>query len=105
MTDPVEALFKRTTQGIKPGLEVITNLLEALGNPHHKLAVIHVAGTNGKGSVCAMLESVLRASGFKTGLYTSPHLVDFFERFRINGIQITEEKLEYHIGQMEAIDS
>ncbi|MEN8254465.1 MAG: folylpolyglutamate synthase/dihydrofolate synthase family protein [Verrucomicrobiota bacterium] len=98
---PVEALFARTTQGIKPGLDIITGLLQALDNPHHKLAVVHVAGTNGKGSVCAMLESVLRASGFKTGLYTSPHLIDFSERFRINGEAIPQDRLNGYIGMME----
>ncbi len=101
MTDAVKALFARTTQGIKPGLDVVSALLQTLGNPHHQLAVVHVAGTNGKGSVCAMLESVLRASGFKTGLYTSPHLVDFSERFLVNGRQIPEEKLNDYIGRME----
>ncbi|MBN2684544.1 MAG: bifunctional folylpolyglutamate synthase/dihydrofolate synthase [Pontiellaceae bacterium] len=103
MSPSYERLFKRTTAGIKPGLEVIDALLDALGNPHHKLAVIHVAGTNGKGSVCAMLESVLRATGFKTGLYTSPHLVDFSERFRINGEQIAAEQLDQYINQMEQV--
>ncbi len=103
MSDAVKALFARTTQGIKPGLEIITSLLESMGNPHHKLAVIHVAGTNGKGSVCAMLESILRASGFKTGLYTSPHLIDFSERFRINGDQMSQSKLEGYIQQLEAV--
>ena len=101
MSSPVEKLFQRTTQGIKPGLDIITGLLQALGNPHHKLAVVHVAGTNGKGSVCAMLESVLRASGFKTGLYTSPHLIDFSERFRINGVPIKGGKLEGYIQVLE----
>ena len=101
MTDPVEALFKRTTQGIKPGLDVIDALLQALDNPHRRLAVVHVAGTNGKGSVCAMLESVLRASGFKTGLYTSPHLLDFSERFRIDGVPIPGKKLEGYIQALE----
>jgi dihydrofolate synthase/folylpolyglutamate synthase len=102
MSDVVKALFARTTQGIKPGLDVITALLEAMGNPHQRLGVIHVAGTNGKGSVCAMLESVLRASGFKTGLYTSPHLIDFAERFRINGEQIPADRLDRYIGLVEA---
>jgi len=101
MNSSVQALFERTTQGIKPGLEIITDLLNAQGNPHHRLAVIHVAGTNGKGSVCAMLESVLRASGFKTGLYTSPHLIDFSERFRINGLQIPRDTLEQYIHALE----
>jgi len=105
MTDPIEVLFKRTTQGIKPGLEVIADLLQALGNPHRRLAVVHVAGTNGKGSVCAMLESVLRASGFKTGLYTSPHLVDFSERFRIDGVPIPGGKLKHYIESVEATAS
>ena len=63
MSTAYQHLFKRTTAGIKPGLEVMKALLDALGNPHYRLAVIHVAGTNGKGSVCAMLESVLR--GFR----------------------------------------
>ncbi|MDH3981810.1 MAG: bifunctional folylpolyglutamate synthase/dihydrofolate synthase [Kiritimatiellaceae bacterium] len=98
-----ERLFRRTTAGIKPGLEVISALLETLDNPHQQLAVIHVAGTNGKGSVCAMLESVLRASGFKTGLYTSPHLVNFSERFRVSGEEISEEKLNGYIQTLEKI--
>lgn len=101
MSNSYEQLFKRTTAGIKPGLEVIEALLQALDNPHQKLAVIHVAGTNGKGSVCAMLESVLRASGFKTGLYTSPHLVNFSERFRISGEEISEESLDHYIQSLE----
>ena len=101
MNEAVKALFARTTLGIKPGLDVIKALLDALGNPHQKLAVVHVAGTNGKGSVCAMLESVLRASGFKTGLYTSPHLIDFSERFRVNGEQISEVRLNDYIWLME----
>jgi dihydrofolate synthase/folylpolyglutamate synthase len=102
MSGSYEKLFKRTTAGIKPGLDVITALLDQLGNPHRKLAVVHVAGTNGKGSVCAMLESVLRASGFKTGLYTSPHLLHFSERFRINGEPIAEDRLDGCIEEMEA---
>ena len=101
MSDAVRALFERTTQGIKPGLEIITDLLQALDNPHQRLAVVHVAGTNGKGSVCAMIESVLRASGFKTGLYTSPHLLDFSERFRVNGEPISNKALEGYIQLLE----
>ncbi|MBN2163844.1 MAG: bifunctional folylpolyglutamate synthase/dihydrofolate synthase [Pontiellaceae bacterium] len=103
MSSAYETLFKRTTAGIKPGLEVITELLAVLGNPHQRLAVVHVAGTNGKGSVCAMLESVLRASGFKTGLYTSPHLVEFSERFRICGEQIPSDRLDGYIRQIEQV--
>lgn len=68
---------------IKLGLERIQTLLAALGNPQRAFRTIHVAGTNGKGSVCAMIESVLRASGARTGIYTSPHLVEPTERIRI----------------------
>jgi len=97
----ISSLFKRTAFGIKPGLEVTQALLEKLGNPHRGLKVIHVAGTNGKGSVCAMIESVLRASGKKTGLYTSPHLLRFNERFRVNGKEISNGDLEKLIADVE----
>ncbi len=99
----VDALFGRTALGIKPGLEVVTALLEKLGNPQHDLKVIHVAGTNGKGSVCAMIESVLRASGLKTGLYTSPHLFRFNERFRVNGQEISNADLAQLIADVETV--
>lgn len=74
--------------GIKLGLENIRRLLHALGNPQDRVAILHVAGTNGKGSVCAMLDAILCASGRRTGLYTSPHLVDFRERVRVDGRKI-----------------
>jgi dihydrofolate synthase/folylpolyglutamate synthase len=72
----------RTT---KLGLDRIAVLLERLGNPHQSCRFVHVAGTNGKGSVCAMIESGLRAAGIRTGLFTSPHLAEPTERIRING--------------------
>lgn len=78
--------------GIKLGLQQITTLLDLLDNPQKRLKFVHVAGTNGKGSVCAMVESGLRAVGFKTGFYSSPHLVSINERFRINGIPIDENR-------------
>lgn len=102
LSGAVEALFSRTAHGIKPGLDVTLALLEKLGNPHKALKCIHVAGTNGKGSVCAMIESVLRASGFKTGLYTSPHLFRLNERFRISGREISDSELEQLISVAEA---
>ena len=77
---------------IKLGLERINALLGILGNPHKNLKCIHVAGTNGKGSVCAILASVLKEAGYKTGLYTSPHLVSYTERIKINNKPIEEEK-------------
>jgi dihydrofolate synthase / folylpolyglutamate synthase len=77
--------------GIKLGLDNTCRLLGHLGNPERGLRIIHVAGTNGKGSVCAMLDSVFRASGLKSGLYTSPHLCDFRERVLVNGGMISRD--------------
>lgn len=79
--------------GIKLGLENTFRLLKAIGNPQDRLRFLHVAGTNGKGSVCAMLDSCLRAAGHKTGLYTSPHLVDFRERIRVDGVMISPQEI------------
>ena len=99
--DAFKNLFKRTADGIKPGLDVINKILNYLDNPHHKYTVIHVAGTNGKGSVCKMIESILHSSGFKTGLFTSPHLVHFAERYQINGKIISKNRLNRLIISME----
>ncbi|MBQ9806925.1 MAG: bifunctional folylpolyglutamate synthase/dihydrofolate synthase [Clostridia bacterium] len=76
-----------------PGLGRTQELCEKLGNPERKLRFVHVAGTNGKGSFCAMLESILRAAGYKTGLYTSPFIRRFNERMQINGLPISNEEL------------
>ena len=86
-------LYATQQFGIKLGLENTRRLLSALGDPQEKLRFLHVAGTNGKGSVCAMLDAILHASGRRTGLYTSPHLVDFRERIRVGG-----EKIPPHIA-------
>ena len=77
----------------KPGLERITALCDALGDPQRSLRFLHVGGTNGKGSFCAMTESILRAAGYKTGLYTSPYIKEFNERMRVNGENISNEEL------------
>jgi dihydrofolate synthase/folylpolyglutamate synthase len=87
----IEALFARTTSGIKPGLERTEAILAQLGSPHEKLTAIHVAGTNGKGSVVAATEALLSAPGRKTGRYTSPHLIDFRERITVDSVPIPEE--------------
>ncbi len=89
--DALAWLYGAQTFGIKLGLENIRRLLQSTGNPHERLRFIHVAGTNGKGSTCAMLDSALRASGVRSSLYTSPHLVDFRERIRVDGRMIPEE--------------
>lgn len=77
---------------MKLGLENIRKLLEALGNPHENYLKVQVAGTNGKGSVCAFLDSICREASIKTGLYTSPHLISITERVRIGGVDISEEE-------------
>lgn len=77
----------------KLGLNPVKKLLKKINNPQTKFKSIHVAGTNGKGSVCAMVSSILKESGFKVGLYTSPHLVDFRERFVINNKKISKKEL------------
>ena len=78
--------------GINLGLDRIQLLLEKLGNPHLKFKSIHVAGTNGKGSTCAMIASILQEAGYKVGLYTSPHLFDYRERIKINGKNIPKRE-------------
>src|ERR1700754_1495736 len=66
-------------------------LCEYLGNPHQKIKTIHIAGTNGKGSVSHMLAAILQSAGYKTGLYTSPHLKDFRERIKVDGEMVKEQ--------------
>lgn len=84
-------LFARTTGTYKFGLERTLALLDALGNPHRTYPVFHVAGTNGKGSALAIAEALLRGRGMKVGKYTSPHLVDFRERFLVNRVPISAD--------------
>ena len=79
--------------GSKPGLERVGALLETLGSPQKGMKFVHIAGNNGKGSCAAMAASILKAAGYKTGLYTSPYLYRFNERMQINGKQIPDEKL------------
>ncbi len=88
------ALGQRAPRGMVLGLDRVREALAALGDPQAHLPAVHVAGTNGKGSVCAMVESVARAAGLRTGLYTSPHLSRFAERIRIGGDAIGEAALE-----------
>ena len=94
-------LFSLHNVGIKLGLENISLLLNELGNPHQKFSTIHIAGTNGKGSTAAMLASILTAAGYKTGLYTSPHLLDFRERIRINGVSIPKQRATSFVSQIK----
>ena len=95
----LDYLFSLHRFGIKPGLERIESLLEFLGNPQNSLQCIHVAGTNGKGSVCSLLAGILQSAGYRVGLYTSPHLRQFNERIRINGEMISDADIA-HLAQI-----
>ncbi len=90
--EAIDYLFGLQKYGIKFGLNKTSNLLKAFGNPHHGQKYIHIAGSNGKGSVAAMVETILIKSGLKVGFYSSPHLVRFTERFRINGLEMASER-------------
>lgn len=98
-------LYSTQLFGIKLGLEGITRLLKACGVDKipDSIQVIHVAGTNGKGSTCAMIEAVARASGYRTGIFTSPHLICFHERIRVGGIMIPQAALERLIAKLQNI--
>lgn len=85
---------------ISLGLERVKKILSVFGNPQNKIKVIHIAGTNGKGSVCAVLSNILKCAGYKTGLYTSPHLIDYTERIRINNVKIPYEAFCYYMSRV-----
>jgi len=94
----LEKLYARRRFGIRPGVERVQVILERLGRPERSFRSIHVVGTNGKGSTSAFLASILGAAGLRTALFTSPHLINFSERFRINGQEAPPERLEALLG-------
>jgi len=102
-TEAIDWLYELRLLGSKLGLENPRQLAAHAGNPHQPLKIIHVAGTNGKGSVCAMLESIYRQAGYKTGLYTSPHLVSFRERIQVNREPIAEAEVVRLTECMQAL--
>ena len=96
----IELITSRGRFYIDLGLDRIRSALEKFGNPQDKLKCIHVAGTNGKGSVCTILESILREAGYKTGLFTSPHIWDYTERIRVRGKCISKEDFARYTGKI-----
>ena len=89
--------------GIRLGLERIQHLMNELGNPHHNMKIIHVAGTNGKGSVCRLIESILQEGGYNVGMYLSPHLQRFSERMTVNNEEISEEDMASLVTNIKPI--
>ena len=89
-TEALNKIHSLLTFGSRPGLDRVRELLRRMGDPQDKLRYIHVAGTNGKGSVCAMLSAILVAAGYKTGLFISPYITDFRERIQINNAMVSE---------------
>ncbi|MDD5435339.1 MAG: bifunctional folylpolyglutamate synthase/dihydrofolate synthase [Nitrospira sp.] len=99
--DSLAYLYSLQQFGIKLGLSNINRICLSLNNPHKRLKTIHVGGTNGKGSTAAILSSVLQQAGYKTGLYTSPHLTDISERIRINNIPINKDRFSFLIDNIK----
>src|SRR5271169_1759052 len=101
--EAIQFLYGLRLFGAKLGLENTRKLAALAGNPQQKLRFIHVAGTNGKGSTCAMLESIYRASGLRVGLFTSPHLVSFRERIQVNRQLISELDVVRLAGELQPL--
>src|SRR2546427_11520402 len=101
--DAIQFLYDLRLFGLKLGLENTFKLAALAGNPQNKLRFIHVAGTNGKGSTCAMLESIYRSAGLRVGLFTSPHLVSFRERIQVNRQPISEEDVVRLVTEIQPL--
>src|SRR5216117_2748072 len=102
-SDAIRFLYDLRWFGAKFGLENTLNLAALAGNPHHQLRFIHVAGTNGKGSTCAMIESIYRAAGLRVGLFTSPHLVSFGERIQVDREPISQSAIVQLVGEIQPL--
>ena len=103
MNETLIYLYGLRNQGSSFGVERMRKLLPLLGNPQNRFPVIHVAGTNGKGSVCSMLDSIYRENGYKVGLFSSPHLVELGERIRVDGEILTLDRIEKYIRLIKPI--
>jgi len=99
-TECLDAMYRMRRFGIILGLSTITNILDGLGNPQHTFSAIHIAGTNGKGSIASALATILQIAGYRVGLYTSPHLIRFNERICVDGTPISDEAV---VASWEAV--
>jgi dihydrofolate synthase / folylpolyglutamate synthase len=102
--DCLDKLFKLGRFGIKLELETITNILKLLNSPHKNFKIIHIAGTNGKGSIGSYISSILSTAGYKTGFYTSPHLIKFNERFSIDGNDVSDDEIVKAYRAVDNVD-
>ena len=96
----LEYMYALERFGIKPGLEVMEQIMEGLGHPERDYKVVHIAGTNGKGSTASFVSSVLQTQGYAVGLYTSPHLRVGNERIQISGVQISDVELSVLVKEI-----
>jgi len=102
-TQTQDYLYALRNRGAKLGIERMADFNEALGRPDRQFPIIHVAGTNGKGSVCAMLEAIYRRAGLRTGLFTSPHLVRLGERIQVNRVPIADEEIVNWVARLRPV--
>ncbi|MBT0663187.1 bifunctional folylpolyglutamate synthase/dihydrofolate synthase [Geobacter pelophilus] len=100
--ETLDQIYGLARFGIKPGLERISALLSALGNPHKGIRTVSIAGTNGKGSTAAFLSAILSSAGHRVGLFISPHLISFTERIQVNGSEISEDDVVRLAGMVQA---
>ena len=103
MNETLSFLYSLRNRGSSFGIDRMSKFVKLLGNPQLDFPVIHVAGTNGKGSVCAMLDSIYRANGYKVGLFSSPHLIELGERIKINGENITEDEINQWVDRLKPL--
>ncbi|MFQ6060664.1 MAG: bifunctional folylpolyglutamate synthase/dihydrofolate synthase, partial [Thermoplasmata archaeon] len=101
--EALEYLYPLIRYGTKLGLDNIAELLSRIGNPHRSLRIVHVAGSKGKGSVCAFLSSILKEAGYRVGTFTSPHLIDFTERIRVDWEQIPRREVAHYASELRPI--
>jgi len=101
--EAIQYLYGLQMMGVKLGLDNMVRLCREMGHPERGLKFIHVAGTNGKGSVCALLASIFREAGYRTGLYSSPHLVHFRERIRLDGDMMSEDEMVEGVRRLKAV--